>query len=1215
MASVLTSLTHVPLSGMHSDDVHDGGNDAQPDEHSPGRVRFAAGSSRHVATPEDDGEVGPFAASKQTPAEREGQWPGDDASGITLSNRAIERNPFQNLRDEQAKGRLALCTASNWLEDQSIDHLSRAIANMDLDDANFSLARESSPSKRLGPPYPVARGEHKPNAYGIKDFALHKYLGLIFSLLLAVVLIDAGLLLKNHRTIVDAQHGFFNGTHGGARAPFDDLTLCDEPKQIKALFEAIKMTAEPFEDLVEVMAYHWEALPKSLITVGNVALHIDLNTLYPHKIFCGDHGRNIIINHDNNGLRPSHDGQLRLIGLIQEQIQRDFNRLSDLRTDLYASQRRATTGQVSIKQNLYRYSGSGTRTYVGRLHAHSVVIRATRTITETLARADTNFAVYKAYVIMEKDHHEYVAKHGLLASFGWINALIAQQYAAAIKTPSSFPPSIESQRTLQLVTGVSSDASHPGKHKCVPGKARAKPALSRDAKRPRLSISSFVERFSTDGKHKQENSFRPTAPTPRSDVASSERKTGWAAGSLKPSSARTSSTKLRVTSSSPVRAHSSDIIHLSSSSDSEDNEVTVLSSSSENEAPARTSKQRLTASGPTHRASTSSSAASTSRGSAPKGTRHPTGAHSVLWTDLCTPETADELAVHPRKIEDVRRWLREALEPGKLAKYRRLLVLSGPTGSGKTAVIRVLAKELGADLVEFKTGEEDGADSLSRALPSFLARVAQLPQLSFVSIDSPKEPIRIATPQSREERRKIILVEDLPNIFSSQVTRETFRAAILNFVASRRIRAGIPLVLIISEAQIRSSTDEEQGILGSVSGSAGWQSGPSTGSQLSVRSVVPPDALGDARCLEIKFNAIAPTIMKKALARMIESLFAANRHLSESIERPTAAAIDLATKLSGGDIRGALMNLQFASGAALRDLEQRASKLKLSSKRKRGKSSRDLGDVIHLRESPLFIFHALGKILYSKRWGENAKDDAKGDQIRPKDPFKLPKHLIHMKREPLRTNVDAMLSDMPVDSDMFMAYLHQNYPPFMNEIEESASAMDWASQADALLRHEADKALRHPLISAYTFQVGIRGMAISLPCPVPRRGQKLYKAKIWEVQKEARENGEAMIDLSVRVMREAATRDPLRASAHQDLKTLASITLPYMAKIGGTSNAQTNALHALTTFTTATDHETTLDERDMASDDEDLIEPIVAQQIVEQPALDLEDDEILEFDD
>ena len=84
----------------------------------------------------------------------------------------------------------------------------------------------------------------------------------------------------------------------------------------------------------------------------------------------------------------------------------------------------------------------------------------------------------------------------------------------------------------------------------------------------------------------------------------------------------------------------------------------------------------------------------------------------------------EDLAVHKRKVQDVRHWLLEAFgnDPsGKLKKYRvspgwilqdrkrdpnpsyqRILVLTGPAGTAKTATMHVLSNELGFDILEWR---------------------------------------------------------------------------------------------------------------------------------------------------------------------------------------------------------------------------------------------------------------------------------------------------------------------------------------------------------------------------------------------------------------------------------------------------------------------------------------------------------------------------------
>lgn len=54
---------------------------------------------------------------------------------------------------------------------------------------------------------------------------------------------------------------------------------------------------------------------------------------------------------------------------------------------------------------------------------------------------------------------------------------------------------------------------------------------------------------------------------------------------------------------------------------------------------------------------------------------------------------------------------------------------------------------------------------------------------------------------------------------------------------------------------------------------------------------------------------------------------------------------------------------------------------------------------------------------------------------------------------------------------------------------------------------------KHPLTSHYSFQTSVRGMLMSLPSPVPRNGQKMFKAESWEKGRKQRENEENIADL------------------------------------------------------------------------------------------------------
>lgn len=115
----------------------------------------------------------------------------------------------------------------------------------------------------------------------------------------------------------------------------------------------------------------------------------------------------------------------------------------------------------------------------------------------------------------------------------------------------------------------------------------------------------------------------------------------------------------------------------------------------------------------------------------------------------------------------------------------------------------------------------------------------------------PKASTFAATPH---KRRKLILVEDLPNIFTSQGTRTAFRNALTSFATSKRFtsiasNANVPLVLIVSEALTRPGQNEGENAANRYQGS-GEQS-------VSVRSVVPPDVLRAPVAAEFKYVEIS----------------------------------------------------------------------------------------------------------------------------------------------------------------------------------------------------------------------------------------------------------------------------------------------------------------------------------------------------------------------
>ena len=295
---------------------------------------------------------------------------------------------------------------------------------------------------------------------------------------------------------------------------------------------------------------------------------------------------------------------------------------------------------------------------------------------------------------------------------------------------------------------------------------------------------------------------------------------------------------------------------------------------------------------------------------------------SVARPALDEPSLAT-LAVHKRKVGDVRAWLTEALEgPPNLAKHRRILVLTGPAGAGKTATVRALSQRdaLHFHVVEWLNHEaySDRGMTLSvcEQFRSFLLSNARFKPL----------PLTSRYQAAHSQSRCVMLVEDWPNL-SHLETRQGVHAALEHF-----LEAGphMPLLLIVSDSIPRSDTEAWDG-------SMDWRARRAW--QMDVRTAVPERVRTHPACAEIRFNPLTPRMIQSALVRQAPHI-------------PTPVLADLA-EASGGDIRQASTVVQAPT---------------MSSK----------------SDAALALFHALGRLLYNKRLGDPEVTE-KGPNVPPPD--------------------------------------------------------------------------------------------------------------------------------------------------------------------------------------------------------------------------------------
>lgn len=481
---------------------------------------------------------------------------------------------------------------------------------------------------------------------------------------------------------------------------------------------------------------------------------------------------------------------------------------------------------------------------------------------------------------------------------------------------------------------------------------------------------------------------------------------------------------------------------------------------------------------------------------------------SELWVDKYEPTSETDLAVHKRKVQDVRQWLLDAFNDSvgsKLKKYRRILVLTGPAGTGKTATIRVLAKELGVEIVEWRNSVSDGFTDNShtldwdsdepfdnsRPLPeshidkflSFLARASYYHNI-FTSHTKNANASELAS--QSPHTRQLILLEDLPNMLH-QRTQEAVQEA-LSLYITRPADETAPIIIVISDAGLRGETNNDF-----------LDSGIPFRSKevVDVRMVIPADLLGGPFVSQINFNPIAETYLRKALENVL------NRANAPSLGQD---ALELVVATANGDIRSAINALEFActtnSGA------------KSSTRRKKGGISRTLLESVTRREQSMALFHLIGRILYNKRKGDplssslsqkKAEKERTLDQHLP-DPPPLPPHLKEYHRRTSRVDVDALYADSPIDSSLLGLYIQQNYTQYCHKVEECMGISETLSWVDSSGGEQWYQ------VNPHQFHLITLGTLQSLPSPVPRKDQKNFKPAFFESLKRERSATDAVYD-------------------------------------------------------------------------------------------------------
>lgn len=461
------------------------------------------------------------------------------------------------------------------------------------------------------------------------------------------------------------------------------------------------------------------------------------------------------------------------------------------------------------------------------------------------------------------------------------------------------------------------------------------------------------------------------------------------------------------------------------------------------------------------------------------------------WADRYGPTSLEELVVHKKKVADVRGWL-EGVYYGRSTK--RLLVLKGPSGVGKTATISILARAMDLDVLDWKNPTvSDFASgnylSISTQFDEFLERSGKFSSLQIAGNEyvDPSRQSPSPTQGDLQGRKKLILVEEFPNISTSDTTSlQSFRASIRRYlIADQALKHGsvteekgtrdtaMPLVMIVTESQLDGITTSMD--------------------SFTAHRLLGADILNDPNTDVIEFNPVAPTYITRALEMIIQ------KEARDSGKR-RALGLSVIKRLSEvGDVRNAIGSLEFLC-LKNQDGEEDGSKLAIS-RRKGAKNAAGLTKreeeslrLVSQREASLGLFHAVGKVVYNKRDGKCKGQSSLDPPTQPPD--HLPQHV---RLKPPDVSADDLINETGTDTQTFVAALQENYVTscagdaftdtlnacieYLSDTDILISERGGRYRSNANFQGAAMDSLRQDEIA---FQVAVRGLLFSLPYPVKR---------------------------------------------------------------------------------------------------------------------------------
>ena len=356
--------------------------------------------------------------------------------------------------------------------------------------------------------------------------------------------------------------------------------------------------------------------------------------------------------------------------------------------------------------------------------------------------------------------------------------------------------------------------------------------------------------------------------------------------------------------------------------------------------------------------------------------------------------------------------------------------------------MKVLAKEFKVQVIEYKNYNQEYEPIIDEYLnekrefySNYMNQIENFKQFIANSVnyknrfDFESNDGVIASTSDTSDHR-LILFEEFPNVFYRQPEALHKELKLLIKKYGKRL---IPIVFIISETS-NGQSDEYK--------------------------LLPKSLQSELNMQTISFNAITDTSIRKVLERSSDNQLSKN-------------AIEGLIDSASGDVRCAINNMQLLYMHSIDNYCDKGDK-KLAKKRLKV----ELNNGFVSRDPSLTVCHAIGKVLYAKPL--ESEDETQTNAPNLDSVCRLPPHLSDKERVPLIDSPDSIADKLVVSSDVFNAWLHQNYIDFCGDsLEKVQNCIDWLCGCDALFSGE-HHFNNKPIFESYKASLAIRGLMFNL---------------------------------------------------------------------------------------------------------------------------------------